>query len=678
MNANQSLLDSLCRIRELLCIAGSQGEVYTKVLGQAAVQPPVGLFLAKKYLASEGFTFRHQGTGNIMDIKTLTLPKLTGDVLCFCPAALCSAAFHCDSHDDVIEETNPARLILKYIADAGEHGMTSVELSKINGVRNVHSWVDKLVQCGTVVKRSVMPVPNAPVKQRANASCMLLHLTQYAMPYQPDADGLQILPGDDIRDDIYRYLVELLDRHQLRYIPTIDLASYLNINKRHMQYLRNQALMLGRQNDCILHFSEEWCCPLKFNFEPGVRRLAWCMSKSLPSSTKDNDIPKRAWNFPLYEQIDYFLRRKGYLTSAEIRKLTALSRKRAPKVMDLFQQSGYESIKIQDGKQIINKLLPKPGSEFGEVKEYDMEDVVHGCETFEMPVDSLVRQSSAESSSADVLHVEVPTSSSNKRKSIEMTPNSASKKSKGSIDQQERRNIVIEYLQEQPTKVGSLLEVSQKIRTYFRDQDRKFYTDKKTITRCLKGLQDDGLIDIEETNLDESQSENFGGNIKKVELIILKTKDNETKEERNHRIEEYVNSYVHIKTVYKRREMIELKDEGEEDEEDEHSVHELPADVVMDAEEPLEEFQFTTNAAVLEIVEEKPVIKRNRRKSKIVVEEQDATVTPAAAEVAVVPEEQQAGEDFSDMIVMLPRKSNSVDRRKSSGDDTWTVEEVRI
>lgn len=68
-----------------------------------------------------------------------------------------------------------------------------------------------------------------------------------------------------------------------------------------------------------------------------------------------------------------------------------------------------------------------------------------------------------------------------------------------------------------------------------------------------------GLIELRTVDLDESQSENFGGGMKQVDLMIL----NDFSGDKGSRIEEYLNSYVHIKTVYRKKELPKVMPEDE-------------------------------------------------------------------------------------------------------------------
>jgi hypothetical protein len=98
-----------------------------------------------------------------------------------------------------------------------------------------------------------------------------------------------------------------------------------------------------------------------------------------------------------------------------------------------------------------------------------------------------------------------------------------------------------------------VLEVSQLLRTAYREKVKSGTIDKKTIMRMISILVDQGLIEMRTVDLDESQSENFGGGMKQVDLMILK----DFHGDKDSRIEEYLNSYVHIKTVYRKKDTSE-------------------------------------------------------------------------------------------------------------------------
>jgi hypothetical protein len=71
--------------------------------------------------------------------------------------------------------------------------------------------------------------------------------------------------------------------------------------------------------------------------------------------------------------------------------------------------------------------------------------------------------------------------------------------------------------------------------------------------RIVQTLKESDIIEDRLVTLDESQAENFGGGFRTVLLLLLKDFRGEADVET--RMEEYVNSYVHVKTVYKRKEI---------------------------------------------------------------------------------------------------------------------------
>lgn len=108
--------------------------------------------------------------------------------------------------------------------------------------------------------------------------------------------------------------------------------------------------------------------------------------------------------------------------------------------------------------------------------------------------------------------------------------------------------------------------------------------DKKTIMRLANTLIENNLIELRDVDLDESQAQNFGSGIKQVQLIIVKDFPGDVQS----RIEDYLNSYVHIKTVYKKKESAVLSSPAPDD-----------GEALLDGAQPLD-FEALLAASVAE------------------------------------------------------------------------------
>lgn len=240
----------------------------------------------------------------------------------------------------------------------GIYGSDGLTHSELNGIDKCsHHFIDRLVNCGVLVKGWVMPIPQIN-SSRTSGTCVMFHLRKYVDYFNAKAFGLLYHPNDSIRTIILQFLHSILIYNNLSTLPCENMAKYLGIDKRQMQYLRNHVSSMMKQGSRFpIRFELKKTATLtKFGRIGSVRKV-WCV---LTSSSLEPKIGMRYENIPLFDQLDLLIRNKNGITSTEIRSRTGLSRKRAFKISQEFISSGsYPKVKTLENKTSQYVVLPK-------------------------------------------------------------------------------------------------------------------------------------------------------------------------------------------------------------------------------------------------------------------------------------------------------------------------------
>lgn len=114
---------------------------------------------------------------------------------------------------------------------------------------NIHPFADRVVVCGTAVKRIILPsratLMTATLPQRSKTNyAAVLHLKRFALSYLPEAEGMEFLAGDDIKEAVFSFIFRLLQQRGQRSMPLGDLG--------HCQY--PFYLLLGMGVRLTIHF----------------------------------------------------------------------------------------------------------------------------------------------------------------------------------------------------------------------------------------------------------------------------------------------------------------------------------------------------------------------------------------------------------------------------------------
>lgn len=401
-----SLIEAIAILKSHIFVSGVP---YLTILERHNITAPVGLYIAKSVLVNQNYLFTQGKDGDHIDIKTISI--LSRDIYVQAPQCSIVELFGFQSAADVIDSTSPAFPLLNHIANLGIKGCTTIEISQMKELKNAPALIDKLITTGVVVKRSIIPSYGTDKPCRIKSLGTILHLKKYSPFYHPNSsnhtningnnshdvdeeeDNVTILPDDSARDKVFQYIAEVLEKHQLNYISTVDLSRYFHFKQRQGQYLRNLIAMQQKVGYCVVNAEERKCAPLKKNLEPGLPRIVWCIARANHSSltsysavsvsssfqtAHENVIEQQAIsrirNIPLIEQVDLYTRRRKEISVGDIRKYTATNRKRAQKIMAVMTSSFYyPTIRVQEGRIIQNKLIPKSGNESFDVEGIDQE-----------------------------------------------------------------------------------------------------------------------------------------------------------------------------------------------------------------------------------------------------------------------------------------------------------------
>eukprot|EP00981_Chlorochromonas_danica_P008128 scaffold2028_cov181-Ochromonas_danica.AAC.6 len=204
--------------------------------------------------------------------------------------------------------------------------------------------------------------------------------------------------------------------------------------------------------------------------------------------------------------------------TTEIRKFTSVGRKRAGKIVVELGGSrfGYPSLKVQEGKQIVYKIFSKaqPDNPDGKTLS-NLITFMHGHK-----LDASMTSPGAGGGSGQQL---------------QKTPVI-------SIGHEEKNLIVLDYIQNQPSRVGSVLEVTQLIRKNSKEQGISYMVDRKTVARCIERLVQSNQVEVKKVSVPHGEEDRFN-RLKEMEIIYFPS----DKEDLDERIEDYMDSYCYVR-----------------------------------------------------------------------------------------------------------------------------------
>lgn len=364
-----TLCDQIAHIKREVSGTGKSGLVYGELIEKLGLKESVGLYIARKHLLHDGYSFKLGDD----DVDLISASSIGAKWTCIPPAEVVRKAMGYLSHEDNLPDFEEGHAVLSKIAKAGARGAVMVEIESNATLRkNVANVVDRLVSSGVLIKRLVIP-DNSKSKKRVNAVCTILHLKKFAKFFRPELDGLYVQPDETVRDDVLRFFRRTIEQHQLAYLPTADLSLFINVHKRHIQYLRTVIFQATRQGEQFpVNFVEQLCAPVnRRNNRKFTRfRYGWCIVLGPITGDRDRDIAfalspdvqfDRLRDLGLYEQIDWRLRRSVEgLSANDLRRFIGTGRKRTTKLGDeLIKVFGYPAIKVQEAKSLVYRYQSK-------------------------------------------------------------------------------------------------------------------------------------------------------------------------------------------------------------------------------------------------------------------------------------------------------------------------------
>ncbi len=386
-----SALNAVVLLKDRISLHGSKGVLFHKALSDLKISLKAGLYMAKKMLLQSGYSFTISGLPiNISDIADVSGKFLT--ILCTAPLREIWKAFGLEDIGETPLPDSPLFKILELLGRARENGCLQTDLTKAMGMTALHTFIDKSVGLGVTVKRGIIPIPDKdtkfPLKDRrmspGSSKTTIIHLKRFAEAYDVSADCCLLLSGLTQKEEVHEFIAQVMDEEGVDTVAVNDMAKWLGIPFRSMQYLRTQSVSTeGRGGPEPIKFFEAICNPRTKHGGIHCAKLSWCMRRVAPSAAAaadDDDVegdapsdskqqssvfPGGAFsmsrNLPLYEHVvaslDLY---PGGLSSADINRLTSVGPKAAYKlVVQMSGEFGFPTQKVQVGKQAKYRLFSK-------------------------------------------------------------------------------------------------------------------------------------------------------------------------------------------------------------------------------------------------------------------------------------------------------------------------------
>lgn len=342
--------------------------MYQELLDKFQIERKMGYYFAKRFLISTGYSFK-LGL-NYVDFDTFSLESFleANNILSFAPVEEVKGTCGIEGANLFPGEESNLYNILEAIAKAETKGCLISDLSNLAG-NQVHNYIDRLVGLDILVKRSVLPASGSG-PCRISSKSTVVHSKQFAPFYDEASDEVRVVVSSSYLDKIHDLILNVLQQRNVKMVPVRDLARALGMSRWDMQALRNASLAQEKKEPPKVKFFLSNCQSYGPDGILSVPRLAWCVgSASDAAQLLDEGDGKLAFqcsrNMPLHETIALALAsRPDGLTASDLRALTGVTLKRAAKLFTAFsKQFGYPVEKVQDGKQLKHKLMPKDPSQ---------------------------------------------------------------------------------------------------------------------------------------------------------------------------------------------------------------------------------------------------------------------------------------------------------------------------
>lgn len=360
-------------IKDTIVHRGAKGCIYRLLLEDVGATPPLGYFIAQRYIAGCGFHFRIGE--KYLDICGQSFDNFVAyyhEIVCY--ACETEIDHLCGIVDPgvILEEEKHLQLALETVAASETIGCLISEITRSDGASQTHASVDKLVGLGYLVKQSINPVAKS-TKCRTESKSVVLHNKLYASDYDEAADGVKIIVGNNYLDKVHDLIIEVLEKRNVRSLSARELSKCLGISRWDMQALRNATIALDRKDGARVCFFQATCHVTYDSGVLGPETRMWCVGRAADRAELDAaGSGQRPFlcsrNVPVHQAIVTVLNNGGQyragVTSSDIRSITGASYKRAAKLFTEFHKSfGYPLEKVQEGKQLKYRVLPKQRSE---------------------------------------------------------------------------------------------------------------------------------------------------------------------------------------------------------------------------------------------------------------------------------------------------------------------------
>ncbi|KAJ1401873.1 hypothetical protein B484DRAFT_235555, partial [Ochromonadaceae sp. CCMP2298] len=357
-----SLLDSVAALKRAISWRGFRGVNYSEVLGELTISPKLGVFIARRFLALQGFTFMAEG--RLVCVDEYTDPTFAS-IHCVGPALNFLATCGVESAGAVTDDS--LLVVMEQVLQAGHKGLLISEIKGGVAATQAHQVADKLVLLGLVVKRSIFPTQQGNPRAGGNKA-VLLHLKQFARDYVPSQDGVRIVHGLVHIQQVIDYIHEIMHERHLHIMTATDLARSIGLSARDFIAVRVALLTHNKSEASNLRVFEGTFRPLlegRDGTTLGIPRAGWYIERVGLAPDPLSPLSYRCMrNLALCESVAVVIEqqpgRDDGIATTDIRALTAVPMKRAQKLFLVFEkQLQYATRKVQRWKQTQQVLLPK-------------------------------------------------------------------------------------------------------------------------------------------------------------------------------------------------------------------------------------------------------------------------------------------------------------------------------
>jgi hypothetical protein len=367
----RTIIQLVSEVKDRVAHHGSCGCMYRALLDELSAPIRLAFFIAQRFLSGCNYYFKLGA--EVVDVCRLKFEDFVSvydEISCYACVTVTDAV--CGIVDPgVVTESEPQlKLILETVVGSKSKGSLVAEVAVGSGVTHMHASVDKLVGLGYIEKRSINPLTTSK-HSRIESKAVVLHSKRYAAYYDDGADGVRVIVGSSYLDKIHDLIIDLLDRKMLRSMPSRDVQKHLGMSRWDMQALRNATIGQDKKEREAMRvcFFQRTGNVVYDSGVIGPETMLWYVGRAADFSERDDaggegqgfTCPR---NVPVHETVAAVLNdpQKGAngLTANDIRTVTGATYKRAAKVFTEFHKTfGYPLEKVQEGRQLRHKLLPK-------------------------------------------------------------------------------------------------------------------------------------------------------------------------------------------------------------------------------------------------------------------------------------------------------------------------------